>query len=389
MNNLPNWTESVIGSLKNSLTFGDQLFSSDPATAMVAWTLLATITIPITVFGHSIIDGKRSSKIQRAQLEASKSSAAAAKSAAQQSLVQGLEAKFDYETALKYFNEISEWDESSLKELGLRRLRMQSSVSLPGNGKSIESPRVLTYEAWKDYKDSFEKRFQENSLDFIKQLKNFLSEYGNNILDSEYGDIARLLFEKKINFDSDDDGGEAVKDLFRCVPKLVKKSLDYSLIWPADNSLNNISLMVNSLSSILWRDALSREKYPEIRSGMAQPIADFLNTQDFRNLSDLGSGSDDSMLETAVKIVYLAGESAKIHGGEGEVDHLKMRMIEGISSLFRDINFSNIESLNYMEKNTIKEFWAAGCELLRDDEPDVWCRVFLSIQKIDNKINLL
>lgn len=386
----------VLTSIKNAWnTFPDLLFSNNPEVAMVAWTLLATITIPIVIFIYSWRDGKRSSSIQKLQLEAleeareaNKTSALVAQRSYEQSFVEGLGSPLDYESSERYFTEVSSWEDSPLKSLGIRRLRMQTSVSLPGNTNSIENPESLTYEGWKDYKESFNKRFEENPVEFIKELGNFLSRYGGDVSDSEYNDIAQLIFGKKLKFDSSD-GYEPIKYLFRHVPRMTEGSLEYSLNWPSDEKLNNIDLVVSSLSKLLKYDAFPRDKYSKIRSSMAQPIADFLNTQDFRNISDLGFDDSEKTLKTAVKIVYLAGESAKIHGGKGEVDHLKMRMIEGIPELFKNIDFSKIVSLNYVDKIVTKEFWSDGCRLLKEDEPQVWGRMWPEIRIFDDNIKSL
>ena len=145
-------------------TFPDLLFSDNPETALVAWTLLATIAIPLAVFFYSWRDEKRSAKLQEQQgkilreaEEAAHESRKAARSSAKQSFVQGLDRDFDLETTRKYFQEISGWSDGPLKKLGLRKLVMQVSVPLPGSSGSLETRRSLILDELNDYKDSFRK----------------------------------------------------------------------------------------------------------------------------------------------------------------------------------------------------------------------------------------
>lgn len=157
--------ESVWASIVNARrTFPDLLFSDNPETALVAWTLLATIAIPLAVFFCSWRGRKRSAKLQEQQgkilreaEETARESRKAARSSAEQSFVQGLNRDLDLETARKYFQEISGWSEGPLKELGLRKLRMQVSVLLPGSSGSLETRKSLILDELNDYKDSFRK----------------------------------------------------------------------------------------------------------------------------------------------------------------------------------------------------------------------------------------
>lgn len=388
---MKNFLNDAWVSILNALCkFPNELFSSDPNRAMVAWTLLFTITTPAIVFVYTIVEGRKSSKIQAAHLEVSKSSAAAAKSATEQSFVQGLETTLDYDSALKYFKEISDWDESPLKELGIRRLRMQTSVPLPGNIGSVEHPERLTDEVWKDYKDSFSERLQDNNIRFLGELSKFLHSYQDVVVGKNYEDAAKYIFgNSELNYS--DELMVAVKELFNKNPKIIEPALTYSLNWRSGaDKVDSIRLATESLAEIFEADL--NNNLSEISSSLSQPIADFLNSQSYRNLPKLGFLNNQEFLRVATSLVYLAGKSEKNHGGHEDVDHLKKRMIQGIPYLFKAFDFDVFRKesyLSFVETNNILDRWIEGSKLLKKDEPSVWSEEWERLEPVDCSLKSL
>lgn len=388
---MKNFLNDAWVSILNALCkFPNELFSSDPNRAMVAWTLLFTITTPAIVFIYTIVEGRKSSKIQAAHLEASKSSAAAAKSAAEQSLVQGLEATLDYDSALRYFNEISNWDKSPLKELGILRLRMQTSVPLPGNEDSVERPERLTDDVWKDYKDSFSGRLQDDNFKFLKELNKFLYSYRETAINKNYEDAAECIFgNSELNYS--DELKVAVKELFNKNPKIIEPALIYSLNRQrGTDQVDSIRLVTESLAEIF--ETGLNGNLSEISSSLSQPIADFLNSQSYRNLPKLGFLNNQEFLQVATSLVYLAGKSEKNHGGHEDVDHLKKRMIQGIPYLFKAFDFDAFRKesyLSFVETNNILDRWIEGSKLLKKDEPSVWSEEWERLEPVDCSLKSL
>lgn len=375
-------------------TFPDLLFSSNPETAMVAWTLLATITIPVAVFFYNWRDGKRSSALQEQQVKileeaekAARESRQAAKSSAEQSFVQGLDRELDLETAEKYFEEIKTWSDGPLKELGLRKIRMQISVPLPGVKGALELGQELSDASWNDYRDSFSKRIEDNPIRFIKEIKSLFLVSRHLLDDDDYWNVAKKVFSGKL--ENSYDAEVALRELFTEIPDIVEPSIEYSLNNLNNPSLNDASLVVGVLTFMFDYRETRQKSFDQHRYAISLPLADFLNYRVAYRMEDFSFASMGEEFLFASKIVYLAGKSAKKSPRSDGVDHLKMRMIENIPNLFRQLEISQECEFNRSDAIDIKEYWRKGSDLLEQDEPEIWKNNKSDIDKIDGIISSL
>lgn len=387
--------ESAWGSIVNAwFTFPDLLFSANPETAMVAWTLLATIAIPVAVFFYNWRDGKRSSALQKQQVKileeaekAARESRKAAKSSAEQSFVQGLDRELDLETAKKYFEEIKTWSDGPLKELGLRKIRMQTAVPLPGVNRALELGQELSSTSWNDYRDSFSERIEDNPIRFIKEIKSLFLVSRHLLNGDDYWGVAKQIFSGKLE-NSYDAEVELCK-LFTEIPDIVEPSIEYALNNLSNSSLNEASLVVNVLTFMFDYRETQQKSFDQHRYAISLPLADFLNYRVAYRMEDFSFASMGEEFLFASKIVYLAGQSAKTSPRSDGVDHLKMRMIENVPNLFRKLEIAQECKFNRSDAIDIKDYWRKGSAQLKRDEPKIWVKYQSDIDKIDSVISSL
>ncbi|MFD1616675.1 hypothetical protein [Rothia amarae] len=372
-------------------TFPNQLFSANSDTALMAWTLLATIAIPVALFLFSKKNENSFKELQLTQLsvlheikDISKAASRTVDQAAHQSFVEGLSAELDLETTRKYLLLVDKWENSPLKDLALQKIRSQLSIPLPGNPDSLEKTEELDYLAVLHYIDSFPQRVQNNYENSIYEIGNFLEAVQNDLSISEYQKIAQSLFA--VNIPNTWEARRGVKNFLHQFPNMVEYVLQYTLNWPVKKNSQTIITVVDSLYRMVHR-GIPKDK-EIVTTALTQPLADFINAQSYRNIFDLGLSSIFETTRIATEIIYLAGESAEIHDGSNSIDHLKMRMIEGIPNLFRDINLAEID--NYPGDLTdLREAWVEGVYRLSADFPDTWNDNWMRIQPIDRVIRNL
>lgn len=313
----------------------------------MAWTLLATIAIPVALFLFSKKNENSFKELQLTQLsvlheikDISKAASRTVDQAAHQSFVEGLSAELDLETTRKYLLLVDKWENSPLKDLALQKIRSQLSIPLPGNPDSLEKTEELDYLAVLHYIDSFPQRVQNNYENSIYEIGNFLEAVQNDLSISEYQKIAQSLFA--VNIPNTWEARRGVKNFLHQFPNMVEYVLQYTLNWPVKKNSQTIITVVDSLYRMVHR-GIPKDK-EIVTTALTQPLADFINAQSYRNIFDLGLSSIFETTRIATEIIYLAGESAEIHDGSNSIDHLKMRMIEGIPNLFRDINLAEIDN---------------------------------------------
>lgn len=153
-------------------------------------------------------------------------------------------------------------------------------------------------------------------------------------------------------------------DIFKNFPQILNPALTYSLSNIHSRNATDAKLVVNALAYIFYNVYDRPDMGIEQRDYIAQPLADFLNSPRWNNISKFNFIYQGEVWPVASKIVYLAGCSGKVHEGAGDIDHLKNRMIEGIPGLFRDLKAESEHRIGYSDLDDIKMYWILGFYLL-------------------------